>query len=114
MTTIDYNSAHLADVLGCNGETFFCWVDNETGDVLREFDETELDNTPEYAEFWDARREAVVGAWVDSTGKIVEIIDETKVKITELTFVDFPFDLDEDVDDEALAIACNDDFSFGF
>lgn len=28
-------------------------------------------------EFWDAGREAIVGAWVDSTGKIAEIVDET-------------------------------------
>jgi hypothetical protein len=77
MTTIDYNDAKLVDVFGCNGETFFCWVDNESGDVLREFDETDLEITSEYVELWDAGRETVVGAWVDSTGKIAEIIDET-------------------------------------
>jgi hypothetical protein len=77
MITIDYNNAKLVDVLGCNGETFFCWVDNESGDVLREFDETDLEITSEYVEFWDAGRETVVGAWVDSTGKIAEIVDET-------------------------------------
>ena len=77
MTTIDHNNTKLVDVLGCNGETFFCWVDDESGEILREFDVCDLDNTPEYAEFWDAGREAVVGAWVDSTGKIAEIVDET-------------------------------------
>ena len=77
MTTIDYNNARLVDVLGCNGETFFCWVDNETGAVLREFDETDLEITSEYVELWDVGRETVVGAWVDSTGKIAEIVDET-------------------------------------
>jgi hypothetical protein len=75
--TIDYNNAKLVDVLGCNGETFLCWIDNESGDVLREFDETDLEITSEYVEFWDAGRETIVGAWVDSTGKIAEIIDET-------------------------------------
>lgn len=77
MTTIDYNNAKLVDVLGCNGETFFCWVDNETGAVLREFDETDLEITSDYVELWDAGRETVVGAWVDETGKILEIVDET-------------------------------------
>lgn len=77
MATIDYNNAKLVDVLGCNGETFFCWVNSKTGDVLREFDETDLEITSEYVEFWDSGRETVVGAWVDSTGKIAEIVDET-------------------------------------
>lgn len=72
MTTINYNNAHLVDVLDCNGETLLCWVDRETGDVLREFDETDLEITSDYVKLWDAGRETVVGAWVDSTGKIVE------------------------------------------
>lgn len=77
MTIIDYNNAHLANVIGCNGDVYFCWIDNETGAVLREFDETDLEITSEYVELWDAGRETVVGAWVDSTGEILEIVDET-------------------------------------
>jgi hypothetical protein len=77
MITIDYNNARLVDVLDYNSVAWLCWVDNETGAVLREFDETDLEITSEYVEFWDAGREAVVGAWVDSTGKIAEIVDET-------------------------------------
>lgn len=77
MIAIDYNNARLADILGRNGEVFFCWIDNETGSILREFDETDLEITSEYVELWDAGREVVVGAWVDSTGKIAEIVDET-------------------------------------
>ncbi|MBO7206779.1 MAG: hypothetical protein J6W10_04125 [Kiritimatiellae bacterium] len=77
MTTIDYNNAHLVDVLDCNGGTAYCWVDNETGAVLREFDETDLEITSDYVELWDAGRETVVGAWVDETGKIWEVVDET-------------------------------------
>ena len=77
MITIDYNNAKLVDILGCNGETFFCWVDNETGDVLREFNETNLETVSEYVELWDVGRETVVGAWVDEAGKISEIVDET-------------------------------------
>lgn len=77
MTTIDYNNTKLVDVFGCNGDVYFCWIDNESGDVLREFDETDLEITSEYVEFWDVGRETVVGAWVDSTGRIAEIVDET-------------------------------------
>lgn len=80
MTTINYNNARLADVLGCNGETYFCWIDSETGDVLREFDETDLEITSEYVELWDVAHETIVGAWVDSTGKIAEIVDETTIE----------------------------------
>lgn len=65
MATIDYNNAHLTDVLGCNG------------DVLREFNETDLEISSEYVELWDVGRKTIVGAWVDSTGKIAEIVDET-------------------------------------
>ena len=77
MITIDYNNAKLVDVLGCNGDVYFCWIDNETGDVLREFDETDLEISSEYVELWDVGRETVVGAWVNETGKIAEIVDET-------------------------------------
>jgi hypothetical protein len=77
MITIDYNNAHLVDVLDCNNVAWLCWVDRESGAVLRELDETDLEITSEYVELWDAGRETVVGAWVDSAGKIAEIIDET-------------------------------------
>lgn len=80
MTTIDYNNAKLIDVLGCNGDVYFCWIDNETGEILREFDVCDLDNTPEYAEFWDAGREAVVGAWSDGNGNVSEFLDETTIE----------------------------------
>ena len=90
MTTIDYNNAHLANVLGCNGDVYFCWVDNESGAILREFDETDLEITSEYVELWDTGREAIIGAWVDSTGKIWEAVDET----TRETENDFTLDDD--------------------
>lgn len=77
MITIDYNNARLVNVLDCNDETLLCWVDRETGAALREFGVCDLDDAPEYTEFWDTGRETVVGARVDSTGKTVEIVDET-------------------------------------
>lgn len=77
MTTIDYNNAHLCDVLLANGDTAWSWIDNETGAVLREFDETDLEITTEHVKMWDPGRETVGGAWVDSNGKIVEFCDET-------------------------------------
>ena len=77
MTTIDYNNAKLVDVFGCNGETYFCWVDNETGDVLREFNETDLETVSEYVELWDVGRETIVGAWVNENGEFLEFVDET-------------------------------------
>lgn len=80
MVTIDYNNAHLTDVLGCNGDVYFCWIDNETGAVLREFDETDLEISSEYVEFWDAGRETVVGAWISSNGNVVESLDETTIE----------------------------------
>lgn len=80
MTTIDYKSSHLCDVLLANGDTAYCWIDNETGAVLREFDETDLEITTEYIEIWDAGRETAVGGWIDSTGKVVEVVDETTLE----------------------------------
>lgn len=78
--TIDYNNAYLCDVLLANGDTVWAWIDRETGAVLREFNETDLEITSEYVELWDAGRETVVGAWVDSTGKVTEIVDETTLE----------------------------------
>lgn len=87
MTTINYDQAYLCDVLLANGDTAWSWVDRETGAVLREFDETDLEITTEYVEFWDVGRETVVGAWVDSNGKIVETVDETTLEAeNELAF----------------------------
>lgn len=77
MITIDYNNARLVDVLDCSGEARLCWIDRESGDVLREFDEIDLEITSEYVELWDAGRETIVGAWVNEIGEILEIVDET-------------------------------------
>lgn len=103
MITIDYNNAKLVDVLGCNGDVYFCWVNTETGAVLREFDETDLEITSEYVEVWDAGREAIVGAWIDETGGILETTDETTREAgRELAF------------DDGLCLELDDDFAFVF